>query len=84
MEFCIFELVKGLRAFASCVVNVNSTVVFKHFADLKDLITLNINKVKMISKVMIKFRSKLQFQIPLQFYMTVEKVETCDGNGQKL
>ena len=32
---------------------------------------------------MIKFRSKLQFQIPLQFYWTVEKVETCDGNVQK-
>ena len=36
----------------------------------------------MISKVMIKFRSKFQFQIPLQFYRIVEKVETCDGNGQ--
>ena len=36
----------------------------------------------MISKVMIKFRSKFQFQIPLQFYRTVEKVETCDSNGQ--
>ena len=77
------QAVQGLQAFAFCVVNVNSTVVFKHFADLKDLITLNINKVKMISKVMIKFRSKFQFQIPLQFYKTVEKVETCDGNGQK-
>ena len=30
----------------------------------------------MISKVMIKFRSKFQFQIPLQFYRTVGKVET--------
>ena len=37
----------------------------------------------MIIKVKIKFRSKFQFQIPLQFYWTVEKVETCDGNGQK-
>ena len=37
----------------------------------------------MISKVMIKFRSKFQFQISLRFYKTVEKVETCDGNGQK-
>ena len=37
----------------------------------------------MISKVMIKFRSKFQFQIPLKFYRTVEKVETCDGNGHK-
>ena len=33
---------------------------------------------------MIKFRSKFQFQIPLQFYRIVEKVEVCDGNGQKL
>ena len=37
----------------------------------------------MISKVMIKFRSKFQFQIPLQFYRAAEKVETCDGNGRK-
>ena len=32
---------------------------------------------------MIKFRSKFQFQISLKFYGTVEKVETCDGNGHK-
>ena len=37
----------------------------------------------MISKVMIKFWSKFQFQIPLKFYMTVEKIEICDGNGKK-
>ena len=37
----------------------------------------------MISKAMIKFQSKFQFQIHLQFYKTVEKVENCDGNGQK-
>ena len=37
----------------------------------------------MISKVMIKFPSKFQFQIPLQFYRTFEKVEIGDGNGQK-
>ena len=30
----------------------------------------------MISKVIIKFRSKFQFQIPLQFYRIVGKVET--------
>ena len=36
----------------------------------------------MISKAMIEFRSKFQFQIPLQFYRTAEKVETCDCNGQ--
>ena len=32
---------------------------------------------------MIKFRPRFQFQIPLQFYRTVKKVETCDANGQK-
>ena len=30
-----------------------------------------------------KFQSKFHFQIPLQFYRTVEKAETCDGNNQK-
>ena len=38
----------------------------------------------MISKAMVKSQSKFQFQIPLHFYRTVEKVEICDGNGQKL
>ena len=33
---------------------------------------------------MVKFWSNFQFQIPLQFYRTVEKVEICEGNGQKL
>ena len=82
------------------VVNINSTVVFKHFEDLKDIIILNILKEKLvvscllgtfylkivysvlsntlqvavISKAMIKFRSKLQFQILLQFYWTAGKV----------
>ena len=37
----------------------------------------------MISKAIFKFRSKFQFQIGLKFYRTAEKVETCDGNGQK-
>ena len=37
----------------------------------------------MISEVMIKFRSKFQFEIPLQYYRAVEKIETCDGNDQK-
>ena len=56
---------------------------------LIELLLLNILKISkmslfwMISKVMIKFRAKFQFQIPLQFYKTVEKVETCDVNGQK-
>ena len=40
-------------------------------------------QIAMIRKAMIKFQSKFQFQIPLQFYRTVEKVETCDGNDQK-
>ena len=37
----------------------------------------------MISKAMIKFGYKFQFQIPFQFYRTAEKVETCNGNGKK-
>ena len=36
----------------------------------------------MIIKVKIKLESKFQFQIPLQFYWAVEKVETCGGAGQ--
>ena len=40
-------------------------------------------QIAMISKAMIKFRSKFQFQIPLKFYRTVEIVEICDGNGQE-
>ena len=40
-------------------------------------------QIAMISKVMVKFRPKIYFQISLKFYRTVEKVETCDGNGQK-
>ena len=101
------QAVQGLLAFTFCVVNVNSTVAFTHFEELKDLVILNILKemgfltsralftlklykafqttvqIAMISKVMIKFWSKFQFQIPLQFYRTVEMLETCDGNGQK-
>ena len=38
-------------------------------------------QIAVICKVMIKVWSKFQFQILLQFYRTVEKVETCDGNG---
>ena len=80
---------QGLQALAFRIVNINSSVVFKHFEDFKDLIILNILKEKlfmscflgsfylkivssfsdstvqvaMISKTMIKFRSKFQFQI---------------------
>ena len=89
------QAVQGLQAFAFCVVNVNSTVVFKHFEDLKDLIILNILKEKlvmscllgsfylkilksflnstveiaMISKVMIKFRSKFLYNFTGQLKM---------------
>ena len=38
------QTVQGLQAFAFCVVKVDSTVVFKHFENLKDLIILNILK----------------------------------------
>ena len=68
-----------------CVVNVNSTVVFKHFEDLKDLIIWNILKEKLVLSCLLgSFYLKIvQFQVPLKFYRTVEKVEACDGNGQK-
>ena len=36
------QAVQGLQAFDFSVVNVNSTVVFEHFKDLKNLIILNI------------------------------------------
>ena len=42
------QAVQGLLAFAFCVVSVNSTVVFKHFEDLKDLIILNILKEMLV------------------------------------
>ena len=73
------QAVQGPQVFAFWVVNVNSAVVFKHFDDVRGFIFLNILKQKlvvsylltsflaMISKVMIEFRSKFQFQIPLQF-----------------
>ena len=37
----------------------------------------------MISKAMLKFQPKFQFKISVQLYKEVEKIETCDGNGQK-
>ena len=43
------QAVLGLKAaYAFCVVNVNSTVVFKYFEDLIDLIILNILKEKFV------------------------------------
>ena len=38
-------------------------------------------QIVMISKVLIKFRSKFQLQIPLQFERTVGKIETCVGGN---
>ena len=99
------QAVEGLQAFVFYVVNVNLTVVYKHYEDLEDLIILNILKEKLVmfcllysfylnimqsfsnstvQKAMIKFRFRFQFQIHLRFYRTVEKVQSCDGNGQKL
>ena len=40
------QAVVGLQEFAFCLVNVNSTVVFEHFKDLKNLIILNNLKEK--------------------------------------
>ena len=42
------QAIQGLQALTFCVVNVNSTVVFKYFEDLKDLIVLNILKEKLV------------------------------------
>ena len=42
------EAVQELEAIALCVVIVNSTVVFKHFEDLKDLIIWKILKEKLV------------------------------------
>ena len=39
---------QGLKAFAFCEVNLNSTVAFEHFEDLKNLIVLNILKGKVV------------------------------------
>ena len=36
--------VQGLQAFAFCLATINSTVVFEHFEDLRNLIILNILK----------------------------------------
>ena len=40
-------------------------------------------EIPTIAKVMIKFRTKFQFQIPLYIYRIVEQVGTCDGNVQR-
>ena len=40
-------------------------------------------QIAMINKVMIKFPSKFQFHVLLQFCRTVEKIETYDCHDQK-
>ena len=47
------QAVQGLQAFALCVVNINSTVVLKHFENLKDLITLNILNEKLVQSCLL-------------------------------
>ena len=80
------QTVQGLQAFAFCVVNINSTVFLKNFEDLKDLTFSNILKEKLVMSCLLGFfyLKIVWVQIPIKFYRTVEKVETCDGNGQTL
>ena len=48
------QAVQELQAFANNgVVNVNSTVVFKNFEDLKDLIVWNILKEKLLKSCLL-------------------------------
>ena len=42
------QTVQGQQVLAFCIVNVNSTVVLKHFEDLEDLIILNILKEELV------------------------------------
>ena len=67
------QAVQGLQVFAFCVVNVNSTVVLKHFENLNDFIILNILKEKLVMPCLLGsfYLKVVYFQIPLQFYRTV-------------
>ena len=47
------QAVQELQAFAFRVVHVNSTVVFKHFDDLKKFIILNILKEKFFTSCLL-------------------------------
>ena len=42
------QAVQGLQAFPFCLVNVNSTVILKHFEDLKDLVIWDILKERLV------------------------------------
>ena len=51
--------VQGLQTYIICVANVSSTVVFKHFEGLKDLIILNILKENVMSYLLGSFYLKI-------------------------
>ena len=54
------QAVQGLQTFSFCVVNINSTVVFKHYEDLKDFIILNILKeILVMSRLLGSFYPKI-------------------------
>ena len=48
------QAVQGLQGFAFCILSISSTVVFKHFEDLKDRIILNILKEKLVMSFYLK------------------------------
>ena len=48
------QAVQGLQVFAFYKVNVNLTVVFKHFEDLKNLIILNTLKEKLVMSCLLR------------------------------
>ena len=52
------QAVKGLQALPFCVVNVNSTAVFKHFEDLKNL---NILKLLFLIIIFMHFEREISF-----------------------
>ena len=54
------QTIQGLQAFIFCLVNVNSTIVFEHFVDIKNLIILNILKEKLVI-----------FCLPESFYLKI-------------
>ena len=60
-----------------------SCLLGSFFLNIVQSVSNSTAQIAMISKVVIKFRSKFQFQIPSQFYRIVEKVDICDGNDQK-
>ena len=47
------QAVQGLQAFTFCVVNVNVTVAFQNFGDLKNHIILNNLKEKLVASCLV-------------------------------